>query len=50
MKGPFFKNIHDSKLVDVWFNSVRNSLWTSAGMAAGQDHEHFLYNARLNLT
>ncbi|PKF50763.1 MULTISPECIES: hypothetical protein [Vibrionaceae] len=32
MKGLFFKNIHDSKLVDVWFNSVRNSLWTSAGM------------------
>jgi len=32
MKQPFFKNVYDSKLVDIWFNSVRNSLWTSAGI------------------
>ncbi|ELZ1717800.1 hypothetical protein SD909_004209 [Vibrio parahaemolyticus] len=42
MKGPFFKNIHDSKLVDVWFNSVRNSLWTSAGMVVAVSTDNII--------
>ncbi|MEC4090154.1 hypothetical protein [Pseudoalteromonas rubra] len=42
MKGLFLKNIHDSKLVDVWFNSVRNSLWTSAGMVVAVSTDNII--------